>query len=176
MVNIQDKETSIAMIKELRNVLTIRTTNKTLSKVKRPRRAKSKHKKRNSKALSQSSQTDDKLSKNTMLDGNTSEQRIALLSDTSTGIKQDTNTDLLCDTKNDMLLTPGDTKEDKLHDTEDNTIQDISDEPNREFSQGFLLEDSNPVMMRHIATMAAKMALKQSAESNKQEEVFGGEQ
>lgn len=163
------------MIKELRNVLTIRTTNKTL---KRPRRAKSKHKKRNSKVLSQSNQTDDQLSKITVPDGNTSEQYIALSSDTSTPIRQDTNTDLLCDTKNDILLTPCDTKEGKLHNTEDNIIQDIlNDVPNnKEFSQGFLLEDTNPVMMRHIAAMAAKMALKQSAESSKQEEVFGSEQ
>ena len=193
------------MMKELRNVLTVRTANKTSLKVKRPRKTKSKHVKRKDKVLSQSNQTSDQLSKDKP-DGTITEQCTAVLPDTSTDMQHDKTID---NVKDDIpLTTPCDTKADVLHDTEDNNniqdqvqdilhgqddlasnAEDVSHDTeddnvqdtlhglsnNRE-SCKLLMEDTNPVMMRHIATMAAKMALKHSRGTNKQEEVFGSEQ
>lgn len=174
VVWLQDKETSIAMIKELRNVLTVRTATKTSMKVKTTRKTKSKHTKKHK--LSQNNKISDHLNKE-MPEANTSEQYAA---NKPSDVQQDTNTDITCDTRNKTLygikddkpLTPHGTKESVSRDTEDD-LHDTSN--NEESSQGLLLmEDTNPMMMRHIATMAARMALKQSAGSNKQEEVFVG--
>lgn len=184
---VQDKETSIAMIKELRNVLTVRTANKSSLKVKRPRKTKSKHMKKKGKVLSQNHQTSDQLSKDA-LDANVDEQCTAISPAVSTDVQQDTNTGLPCDTTNDtlcnikddtpMTVSNYDTKQDVSCDAEDDNTLEVSlhstsyNQPALEL----LMEDTNSLMMRHVATMAAKMALKQSAGSNKQEEVFGSEQ
>ena len=171
------------MIKELRNVLTVRTANRTSLRVKRPRKAKTKHKKKD-KLILQNIQINDRSSKD-VPNNNISEQCTTVLSsNTSIDIQQDTNTALLCDTnsvalcdvKDDTpttLATYDDTKEDPLHDSKD--VEDTiysKEEP----SLGLSMEDTSPVMMRHIAAMAAKMALKQSAGGSKQEEVFGSDQ
>lgn len=162
------------MIKELRNVLTVRTANRTSLKVKRPRKAKSKHKKKDKKKgkiLLQSNQATDQLSKDET-DDNVSEQCGTILSNTSTDIQQDTNTVLLGDMKDGTSLTL-DSYETKEDDAKD--VKDMS-HSNEEPALGLLQEETNPVMMRHIAAMAAKMALKQSAGGSKQEEVFGSDQ
>ena len=162
------------MIKELRNVLTVRTTNRTSLKVKRPRKAKSKHKKK----LLQSNQTTDQLNKD-MPDDNIGEKCTTVLSNTSTDIQQDTNTILLCHTNSTTFC---DLKDDtpltlKTYETKEDDDKDVDmSHSNEEPALGLLEEDTNPVMMRHIATMAAKMALKQSAGGSKQEEVFGSDQ
>ena len=163
-------------MKELRNVLTVRTTTKTSLKVKKPRKTKSKHvKKKKDKVLSQSNQTSDQLSKN-VPDGNVIEQCTAILHDTSTDMQQNETSDNVKDDIT-LIITPCDTDEDVSRDIEDN-IQDklhgVSND--EELYRKIMMEDSNPIIMRHVATMAAKMALKQSTGSNKQEEVFGSEQ
>lgn len=170
------------MMKELRNVLTVRTTNKTSLKVKRPRKTKSKHKKKG-KVILQSNQTSDQLSKD-VPDGNITKQCTTILSDMAEDI-EDTNSGLLYDTKNEALCDIKDnnplastTCDIKRNVSCDATLEDNfhSTSSNEEPSLGLALDHTNPVMMRHIAAMAANMALKQSAGSNKREEVFGSEQ
>ena len=161
------------MMKELRNVLTVRTTSKTSLKVKRTRKMKSKHVKKKDKVLSQSNQTSDQLSKD-MPDGNVTEKCTATLPDTQQS-QNETADNVKYDVS--LTMTSYDTKEDVSHDTEDNNAQDtLHGVPNDgESCHKLMMENANPIMMRHVATMAAKIALKQSAGSNKQEEVFGSE-
>lgn len=155
------------MMKELRNVLTVRTATKTSLKVTKPRKRKSKHIKKNGKMISQSNQISNQLTKD-MNDG--IEQCTVILPDASSDMQRNDNV------KVDTPLITCDTTEDVSRDSEDNiqdTLHDISND--EESNQKIMLEDVNPIMMRHVATMAAKMALKQSAGSHKQEEVFGSE-
>lgn len=156
-------------MKELRNVLTVRTATKTSLKVTKPRKRKSKHVKKKGKMLSQSNQTSNHLTKD-MDDG--IERCTAILPDTPSDMQQSDNVKV--DTP--LITTSCDTTEHVSRDSED-TIQDtLHDIPNdKDSNQKIMMEDVNPIMIRHVATMAAKMALKQSAGSHKQEEVFGSE-
>lgn len=117
--------------------------------------------------ISQSNQISNQLTKD-MNDG--IEQCTVILPDASSDMQRNDNV------KVDTPLITCDTTEDVSRDSEDNiqdTLHDISND--EESNQKIMLEDVNPIMMRHVATMAAKMALKQSAGSHKQEEVFGSE-
>ena len=163
------------MIKELRNVLTVRTANKTSLKVKR-RRKKFKPKAR---ALSHSQTSDQLNGENTVVD-NINERNTNISSDKSTNVQQeDISTNINIQQQDTNIRSWCDTT---LHDVQVDispvTSFDVKDESHdtEVHSQELLLEDTNPLMMRHIAAMAAKMALKQSAGNNKQEEVFGSEQ
>ena len=179
---VQEKEASIAMMKELRNVLTVRTANKTSLKVKKPRRTKSKHvMKKNGKVPSQDNRTIDQLNKDMQhtLDGRgISEECSSTLpskiqSETVDHVKDDTP----------LIVAPSEVEDISYDDNKDNTTQDstqnmqrvppVPEEPVEESHQNVSMDDANPIMMRHIAAMAAKIALKQSAG---QEEVFGSEQ
>ena len=119
--------------------------------------------------LSQSNQTSNQLTKDIHAG---IEQCTAILPDAPSDMQWSDNVKV--DTP--LKTTSCDTMEDVSHDTEDNVQDMLHDIPSDEESnQKIMMEDVNPIMMRHVATMAAKMALKQSAGSHKQEEVFGSE-
>ena len=180
-VVVQEKEASIAMMKELRNVLTVRTASKISLKVKRPRKTKPKDlTKKKGKVPSQDNQTIDQSNKDMQ---HTPDGR---------GIDEECVTTLSSDiqsvdhVKDDKLLKVAPCGMEDISyndDTEDITTKDstaaqnmlkrVPEESAEESYQNVLMDDANPTMMRHIATMAARIALKQSAG---QEEVFGSEQ
>jgi len=135
------------MMNELRNVLTVRTTNKTLSKEKQPRR--SKHSKKKGPQTT-----------NTLLTDNITppcDPSSLTLSHTS----------LQCNNSRNSIST-GDIQHGVPCDTHGNTQYDMLED------RDMLLQDANPLFMKQVATMAARIAMNQSTLSHQQEEVFGG--
>ena len=164
----QDREVNMAMMSELRNVLTIRTTNKTLQKANKPRKTrKNKHLKK--KGGTQPKTTTDNLStenilqnkcdpSSTILHRNSDSSGLAMQRDSQDDSK-------LCDTHNDKYTHDG-----TLSDTRSNMHGDILED------RDLLLQDANPLFMRQVATMAARMAMVQSSHGHQQEQVFGSDE
>jgi len=149
------------MMNELRNVLTVRTTNRTLHKENRPRKArKSKHsKKKGEVQLSTAQTTDNLLTKNiTQQTSDTVSHNASLQFDV----------DSLRNSDSTGHVIQGDMQDSGIPcDIHSNTHRDMLED------KDMLLLDADPLFMRQVATMAARMAIKQSTRSLQQEEVFG---
>ena len=147
------------MMNELRNVLTVRATNKTVHKENRPRKArKSKHsKKKGEIQLTTTQTTDNLLTKNTQQTSDTISHDSSLQFDVDNLRNSDSTGHVL----------QGDIQDSVPCDTHSNTHCDILE------NRDMLLQDTDPLFMRQVATMVARMAIKQSTRSHQQEEVFG---
>ena len=155
---------------ELRNVLTVRTTNKTLQKEKRPRKRTSKRSKKKGRVQPVTTQTTvDLLTENIIQETYEPSSHLSLTISHDTSLHCDTDNIQNSETNENVIQC--DIQDDSIPcDTHSNTDGDMLED------RDLLLQDANPLFMRQVATMAARIAMNQSTRSHQQEEVFGSDE